>query len=311
MSQQITSNIIMIRPIGFDLNEQTLASNAFQQQEKNNTAADIQQHALAEFDNFVELLRQHKVNVIVYQDTPEPFTPDSIFPNNWVSFHADGTVYLYPMQAPNRRQERRPDIISDLKNNQSFEVAAITNLTAHEHKDRFLEGTGSLILDRVNHIAYACLSPRTHAEVLTNWAALANYQLVIFHALDKDQKPIYHTNVVMCVGDTFAVVCLDCISTLEEKQNLQTILADTGHEIIPISIEQLHHFAGNMLQVRNTKGERILVMSQQAANSLSADQINRLQQLNDFILTPALPTIEKYGGGSARCMMAEVFLPKI
>jgi hypothetical protein len=298
----------MIRPVRFGFNEQTAESNAFQNQEAAALLKDVAQNqALREFDAMVEKLRSLGVDVIVVDDTPEPHTPDSIFPNNWISFHRDGTICLYPMQAENRRLERSMDLINGLED--GFLIDNIVDLTSHESDGKFLEGTGSMVLDRENRIAYACLSPRTSEEVLQDFAERMGYQIAAFRALDAHGKEIYHTNVVMSVGDRFAVVCLECIPDRNERELVWNTLEKSGKEVVPITLEQLNHFAGNMLQVVTHSGDSLLVMSAQAYHSLSNDQISKLQ-LYAQLVPCELDTIETNGGGSARCMMAEVFLPE-
>jgi hypothetical protein len=301
---QTTNHILMIRPVDFKFNEQTAGNNKFQIA---STQDDVQTQALKEFDGFVELLRQNDVDVTVIDDTLQPETPDSIFPNNWVSFHEDGSVYLYPMFSENRRLERRKEILDELK--LKFEVNHISDLSFYEMQHAFLEGTGSMVLDRNNKIAYACLGVRTDQEVLNNFCMLTGYEPVSFQAVDGSNFPIYHTNVMMCIGDRFAVICLDSISDPEEKLNVSVSLTSSGKEIIEISLEQMNHFAGNMLQVSNQENESLLVMSEQAYLSLHHDQITALEKYCKIIYAP-LYTIEKNGGGSARCMLAEVHLPE-
>ncbi|SDF65219.1 hypothetical protein SAMN05421827_10198 [Pedobacter terrae] len=293
----------MIRPIDFKFNEQTAANNKFQVASE---TQDVQAQALKEFDGFVDLLRQNDVDVTVVDDTLQPETPDSIFPNNWVSFHDDGSVYLYPMFSENRRLERRKEILEGLKTR--FELSHISDLSFYEMQYAFLEGTGSMVLDRTNKIAYACLSVRTDEEVLNNFCMLSGYKPVVFQAVDSDNFPIYHTNVMMCIGDRFAVVCLDSISDAEERLQVNISLKGSGKEIIEISLEQMNKFAGNMLQVSNTAGESLLVMSEQGYLSLNSEQVEALEQYSRIIYAP-LYTIEKNGGGSARCMLAEIHLP--
>lgn len=293
----------MIRPVDFKFNEQTAANNKFQVASE---MQDVQAQALIEFDGFVELLRQNDVDVTVIDDTLQPETPDSIFPNNWVSFHEDGSVYLYPMFSENRRLERRKEILESLKTR--FELNHISDLSFYEMQYAFLEGTGSMVLDRTNKMAYACLSVRTDEEVLNNFCMLSGYEPVIFQAVDSDNFPIYHTNVMMCIGDRFAVVCLDSIRDAEERLRVSISLKGSSKEIIEISLEQMNKFAGNMLQVSNTAGESLLVMSEQAYLSLNPKQIETLERYSRIIYAP-LYTIEKNGGGSARCMLAEIHLP--
>ncbi|MFT3946470.1 MAG: arginine deiminase-related protein [Agriterribacter sp.] len=295
-----TSHILMIQPVNFSFNAETAGNNTFQVEGKTDNA---QQKALEEFEYFVSLLRQHHIDVTIVKDTSFPYTPDSIFPNNWISFHED-TVCLYPMYAPNRRFERKPALLQMLKNKYSIEK--IINLTHYEEKNKFLEGTGSMVLDRENRIAYACLSPRTNLDVLDDFCRQMKYLPVVFNALDKNNTPIYHTNVMMCVADKYVVVCLESIRSRAQKDSLKSTINMTGKKIIPITINQMNHFAGNMLQVKNTKGEQFLVMSSQAYHSLTNKQIKALQIFNPIIHAP-LNIIETNGGGSARCMMAEIF----
>jgi hypothetical protein len=251
-------------------------------------------------------LRNLGVDVTVIEDTPEPHTPDAIFPNNWVSFHANGTVCLYPMYAPNRRLERREDIIVQLQ--KKFKVSHTMDFTSYEAAQQFLEGTGSMVLDRINKIAYACLSPRTNPEILEEFATKMGYRVVSFTSTDEKGTQIYHTNVVMSVGDRFAVICTETIIDDAERAHVLQTLKQTGKDVIEISMEQLKRFAGNMLQVQNKSGESILVMSTQAYRSLLPQQLKTLEKYNQMFYTD-LYTIESNGGGSARCMMAEVHLP--
>lgn len=302
---QTTSHILMIRPVDFKFNTQTASNNMFQQE--SDQADEVQMHALVEFDNFVSILKENGVDVTVIDDTLEPETPDSIFPNNWVSFHEDGSVYLYPMFSENRRQERRADILENLKDN--FELSHVTDLSFFEKQVLYLEGTGSMVLDRENRIAYACLSVRTDEEVLNNFCMLSGYQSITFQAVDSTNFPIYHTNVMMCIADQYAVVCLESIKNFSEKENVIASLEDSGKKIIEISLSQMNSFAGNMLQVENSNGDKLLVMSQQAFQSLNKSQIATLSSFNRIIYAP-IPTIEQSGGGSARCMMAEIHLPR-
>ncbi|TXJ29523.1 MAG: amidinotransferase [Chitinophagaceae bacterium] len=302
---QTTSHILMIRPVSFVYNEETAVNNAFQSASEE-TTANVQQKALQEFDDFVALLRSNGVDVTVVEDTPVPHTPDSIFPNNWVSFHSNGTVLLYPMFAVNRRAERKPHVLDKIK--QRFAITEMIDLSGFESENIFLEGTGSMVLDRDNRIAYACLSPRTDEKVLNEFCRRMQYSAVLFEATDGNGQAIYHTNVMMCVADRYIVICLESIASPEEQQRVTDAIARTGKTIIPITLKQMNHFAGNMLQVENNKGEKLLVMSTQAFESLTEDQVNTLSSFNR-ILHSSLTTIESNGGGSARCMMAEVHLP--
>lgn len=307
MQSQATSRILMIRPIEFGFNPETAASNAFQDSE---LAAQIkgtpQVNARREFDEMARQLRAAGVELIEYEDTAEQYTPDSIFPNNWVSFHASGTVVLYPMQAENRRQERRQDIIDDLAKN--FHVSRIIDLTYFEEEGKFLEGTGSLVLDRMYRVAFACLSPRTHPDVLAEFSKQTGYRTVSFHATDAGGQAIYHTNVMMCITETAAIVCLAAITDPDERIMVRQELEKIGKRIFDISLEQMANFAGNMLLVRTVRGQKVLVMSTRAYNSLTPNQSS---QLNEYatLLHYNLEAIEANGGGSARCMMAEVHLP--
>lgn len=299
---QTTSNLLMIKPVRFDFNAETAVNNSFQQASADQ---EVSEKAAAEFDRFVSVLSHAGVQVIVVEDTPEPHTPDSVFPNNWISFHTDGTIFLYPMFAVNRRLERKPHVLSAIT--EKFRVENTIDLSAYEQEQLFLEGTGSMVLDRENKIAYACLSPRTDIQVLNDWCNKAGFRPVAFTSVDSKGDPIYHTNVMMCIADRFAVICLDSIPNETEKHNVIKTLQDTKKEIIEISFDQMNRFAGNMLQVQNTKGDRYLVMSSQAYNSLTSEQIKRIENYNP-ILHSDITTIETNGGGSARCMMAEVFL---
>ena len=294
----------MIRPVNFGFNEETSASNAFQN--RNADKNGVNERAQREFDGMVNTLRENGVDVTVIEDTPEPYTPDSVFPNNWVSFHADGNIFLYPMQAENRRLERREDIIAQLED--CFKVGHIIDLSRFERENKFLEGTGSMVLDRQNKIAYACISPRTNREVLNLFCEQAGYTAVSFDATDEHGKAIYHTNVLMCIGSKFAVICLDSIPNPHEKVVVTESLKSTQKEIVGISFVQMNHFAGNMLEVKNTKGETLIVMSQNAYNALFEEQKSILQKYGKLVYAD-INTIDTNGGGSARCMMAEVHLP--
>ena len=301
---QSTSNILMIRPVSFGFNEQTAESNAFQNRDADQQA--VQDKALAEFDRFVKTLEHAGVQVTVVNDTPQPHTPDSIFPNNWVSFHGDGTIFLYPMQAENRRLERREDIITGLED--KFKVGHVIDLSRFEADHRFLEGTGSMVLDRENKIAYACLSPRTDKQVLDLFCEQAGYKAISFDAADEHGKAIYHTNVLMCVGSKFAVICADSIPNPHERIVVLDSLKSNQKEVITISFEQMNHFAGNMLEVKNNKGETLIVMSKNAYEALNSQQKTTLEKYGSLVYAD-INTIETNGGGSARCMMAEVHLP--
>lgn len=300
---QNTSYIMMIRPAKFGFNAETAVNNHFQQSSLDSQVAE---KALAEFDQFVTLLRANGINITVVQDSPLPYTPDSIFPNNWISFHSDGTIVLYPMFAKNRRLERKPAVLEQVS--QKFLIQQTIDFTQQEERGLYLEGTGSMVLDRDHHLAYACLSERTHENLLEQFCTELGYESVVFSALDMQGAPIYHTNVMMCVADRYVVICLDSIATDLEREMLQTQIQATGKTIIPISLEQMNHFAGNMLQVKNQENEKFLIMSSQAFHSLNEEQVLQLETFNQILHAP-IPTIESNGGGSARCMMAEVFLP--
>jgi hypothetical protein len=275
MTNQSTSNILMIRPVAFGFNTQTAQSNAFQNRDADQQL--VQQKAQQEFDAFVAILKSNSVNVTVVNDTIEPHTPDSIFPNNWVSFHDNGDIFLYPMQAENRRLERREDIIRQLEEN--FKANHVIDLSRFELKDQFLEGTGSMVLDRENKIAYACLSPRTNTEVLKAFCEYTGYKAITFNAFDQRGQAIYHTNVLMAIGSRFAVICLDSITNTQEKETVIASLKETRKEIIEITFEQMNSFAGNMLEVKNTAGETLIVMSQTAYQALIDEQQNCIREV--------------------------------
>ncbi len=308
MQSQTTSRILMIRPVRFGFNEQTADSNAFQDSTVAEQTRDTAQgEARREFEEMTRQLSAAGVNIMIYDDTLDPYTPDSIFPNNWVSFHASGTVVLYPMQAENRRLERRKDIIDNLA--QRFHVARVVDLTHFEQEGKYLEGTGSMVLDRMHRVAFACLSPRTHPDVLAEFSRQTGYRIVSFYAADEGGKAVYHTNVLMCIGDTFALVCLAAIPDPDERLLVRQELVKLNKAIIEITLDQMNHFAGNMLQVSTKRKQRLLVMSSAAYQSLTPRQVN---QLEDFAAPMHfdLSMIEANGGGSARCMMAEVHLPR-
>jgi hypothetical protein len=297
----------MIRPVRFGFNEQTASSNTFQDTSLAGQPIERSQaNAQREFDEMVRQLRASGVDVMVYDDTADPHTPDSIFPNNWVSFHYSGTVVLYPMQAENRRLERRQDIIDDLS--QHFHVSKVVDLTTFENEGKYLEGTGSLVLDRMNRVAFACLSPRTNADVLTEFSNRTGYKTISFRAVDDTGSAVYHTNVLMSIGDTFAVICLQAIQDLDERLMVRQELERLGKRVIEITPEQMNAFAGNMLLVSTIKGQKLLVMSKQAHQSLTDKQIDVLDDYATLQIFD-LSTIEANGGGSARCMMTEVHLP--
>jgi len=306
---QYTSNILMIRPASFRMNEETAVNNYFQSETQLDPRMVVGA-AQREFDEFVALLRANGVNVIVVEDIKENDTPDALFPNNWISMHEDGKVGLYPMFAENRRRERREDILDMLEEN-GFEINEVIDYSSAEKEEVFLEGTGSLILDRENGVAYCALSNRANEELLIEFCEDFEYTPVIFGAYqsaDNKRLPIYHTNVMMCVADRFAVICLDSIDDKKERKAVKEQLKTNGKTIIAITEKQMHEFAGNMLQVKATNGPA-LVMSDRAYRSLQPDQIKTLESFGP-IIHPKLDIIETCGGGSARCMMAEIFLPQ-
>ena len=302
-TMQTTSHLLMIQPVSFGYNAETAVNNAFQVK---SNEANIQQKALTEFNDFVDVLRSNGVDVTVVADTLVPHTPDSIFPNNWVSFHHDGTMLLYPMFAVNRRAERKEHVVDTIT--KKFSVAKKIDLSTYENENLFLEGTGSLVLDRDNHIAYACLSPRTNERVLADFCSRMGYKPVVFNATDGNKQPIYHTNVLMCVADRYVVICIESIADPEQQRMVADTIQASRKKLIAITLHQVNHFAGNMLQVENKDGEKLLVMSTQAYDALTNDQVEELSKFNRIIHSP-LTTIETNGGGSARCMMAEVHLP--
>ncbi|MDX2134716.1 MAG: arginine deiminase-related protein [Saprospiraceae bacterium] len=308
MRQQTTPCILMIRPARFAFNEETAANNAFQQRAGGLTADAIRKRAAQEFDALVARLREAGVQVIVAPDSARPPKPDAVFPNNWVTFHQEGFVITYPMYAPSRRKERRRSVI-DTVLNAGFKAGKRINLEFNEKIGRFLEGTGSIIFDHRHRLAYACLSPRTDAALLQELCDHLAYEPVVFSARDAKGQDIYHTNVMMAMGETFVVICLDSVRDPDERQMLLAHFQQTGKEVVDITLDQMNHFAGNMLQVRNTRGETILVMSEQAYRSLTPAQVSALEK-HTRLLYSSLDTIETFGGGSARCMMAEVFLPQ-
>lgn len=305
---QLASAVLMIRPVRFESNPDTAASNKFQG--KNLSSPEQQQlDAAREFDGLRAALESNGIQVIQINDTEEPHTPDAIFPNNWVSFHADGTVVLYPMEAPNRRTERRADIIDALSSEFGFQVREVLDLSAHENEGQYLEGTGSLVLDRANRIAYACLSSRTHLEALGDFAQRMDYKVVAFDAVDRDGAAIYHTNVLMNVGEELAVICDEAIPRQDQREAVATSLRDTGHDVIRLSYDQMDAFAGNMLELRSASGERVIAMSEQARQSLTEAQLDRIEA-NAKIVSAPIDRIESSAGGSVRCMLAEVHLPR-
>lgn len=298
---QTASNVLMVRPANFGFNAQTAENNYFQQK---TVRQDVHAFAAEEFDRYVQLLRDHRIEVVVIQDTLDPHTPDSIFPNNWFSTHETGELVLYPMFAPNRRQERKPAVLDYLK--KTCKPERIIDLTHYEQENEFLEGTGSMVIDHKQKIVYACRSERTSETVLKDFCDQMNFNYILFDAFDSIGHPIYHTNVMLTIGEKLAVICSSAIENPKERNIILSRLQDTGKEIIDITKEQVNRFAGNMLEVRNSENESFLIMSGSAKKSLLPGQINRLSAYTT-ILAPELIVIETNGGGSARCMLAEIF----
>ena len=312
MNLQTTNTILMVRPYAFGYNCQTAINNHYQNENSKLSFEEINANAQLEFDNFVELLSSKGINVIVFQDDNIHETPDSIFPNNWVSFHCNGDIALYPMFAPNRRLERREDVLNFIES-KGFIINNIVDYSSAESSGVFLEGTGSIVLDRTNRKAYCAISERSDEDLLIEFCEDFEYTPVIFNAfqsVNNERKLIYHTNVMMCVANDFAIVCLDSVDDISQKKNLVNHLKNDGKQIIEISENQLNYFAGNMLQVTDNCGSLMLVMSSSAFNSLTTSQIKSINKFAEIIHSP-LDCIETLGGGSARCMMAEIFLPNL
>ena len=312
MSQQSTSTLLMVKPHGFDYNAQTAEDNHFQTGGTALSSSEITRQALDEFEPFVKEINAKGISVIVYDDIATKATPDAIFPNNWFSTHNDGTVYLYPMFAPNRRKERRQEVLDLLTREHGFSIDRIMDWSKNEDIGLFLEGTGSMILDRPNKIIYAALSERTSEELLKQYAQEIDYALVTFksyHNAKKKEVLIYHTNVMRCVAQDYAVVCLECITDLTERKAVMDSLKKTNKAIVELSLGQVDHFAGNMLEAKNKANESFLIMSSKAYKAMNQSQIAQIQQYSQIIHAP-LTTIENYGGGSARCMLAEIFLTR-
>ena len=299
----------MVRPASFGWNPQTAASNRFQAAAVG-TSGTAGRSAVAEFDSVVAALRAAGVTVHVGDDRPEPACPDAVFPNNWVSLHADGTVVLYPMLAPCRRDERRLDLVAALERQGGYRVERLLDLTHHELQGRFLEGTGSVVFDHVGRVAYACLSPRTDAGVLDELCAELDYTPFAFRAVDRNGAPVYHTNVLLAIGTDFALVCAPAVAA-DERDALLERLARDGRRVIVIDHGQLGEFAANVLELRAADGARVLAASQRALASLSPQARAALESCVDRIVALPVPTIEALGGGSVRCMLAEVFLPRL
>jgi hypothetical protein len=313
---QSAAAVLMVRPACFGFNPQTAPSNAFQvlpaealpAEAASSERRNLAELALREFDALAERLMRAGVEVIAVEDTVEPAKPDAIFPNNWVSFHRDGTVVLYPMLAPNRRLERREDVVRQVIRAGSFRASRTLDLSGHEERQQYLEGTGSLVLDRTNRVAYANLSPRTDLDVLGDFAQQLDYDLVSFEAVDGNGRPIYHTNVMMAIGSRFAVVCADSIVEMRQRDGVYARLRADGHEIVDISSEQMRAFAGNMLELGPSRGS-VIAMSSTAWNSLAPAQRRALEK-HGSVVAADIPVIERHGGGGVRCMLAEVHLPR-
>ena len=297
----------MVRPAAFGANEETAATNFFQSTDTKTDPQSIQQAALKEFDNMVELLRQHEINVLVIDDTPTPVKPSAVFPNNWLSTSPEGIISVFPLYAPNRRAEKRDDILKMLA--EKFVVKDLQDWSEFEVEGKFLEGTGSMVIDHENKVIYTCYSPRTDISVLEKFANANKYRAIIFFAVDNNGHPVYHTNVMMTLGENFAILCEEAIEEEWELIAVRQLLESSGHEVIRITKDQMHSFAGNMLQVKNSKGEKFLLMSQTAFDSLTEDQKEELSARSKLLPIP-IPVIEKTEGGSVRCMIAEIFLEK-
>ncbi len=303
--KQSTNHIFLVRPAHFGYNSQTANSNAFQTQ-IDASDEDIKERSIKEFDNYIKILRSHQITVHVVQDTENPVKPDAIFPNNWGSFHHDGTVILYPMEAENRRFEKRKDILDRFK--ESFVINNIIDLSHYEQEGKFCEGTGSIIFDHINKIAYAALSSRTNIEVVNFVCKTLNYKPITFTAYDTNDIPIYHTNVMMCVSEKFAVLCLESIKDKNERKSIINALEKTGHDIIDITQSQVKRFVGNLLSIQNKNGKEYLIISRSAYHTLTSAQLNMLSRYCE-LLPVNIETIETIGGGSVRCMISEIFLP--
>src|SRR6185503_8031753 len=287
---QITDTILMVRPAAFGPNEETSSTNFFQSSPGHLDRSEIQRSALNEFNNMVDLLKKHDINVLVIDDTPTPIKPSAIFPNNWISTSPEGIVSVFPMYAANRRAEKRDDILKILA--EKFIVKDLQDWSEFEAEGKFLEGTGSMVIDHENKVIYTCYSPRTDISILEKFANANNYRAIIFLAIDKNGQPVYHTNVMMMLGDVFAILCEEAIEEEWELIAVRQLLESTGHTIIAINREQMHAFAGNMLQVKNKKGEKFLVLSQTAFDSLEKEQLNMLEAYAKLLPVP-VPTIEE------------------
>lgn len=303
--QQSAPSVFMVRPAHFGFNEQTADSNVFQHQPE--LGIDLSQKALLEFDAAVENLRKAGALITIFEDEAGTVCPDAVFPNNWISTHADGTVILYPMFTPNRRLERRADIVAALQ--EHYQVSRILDLSSNEQQGTILEGTGSIVFDHDARKAYACLSPRTHESLLLELSDLINYEPVAFHSTDKKGKEVYHTNVIMGIASSYAIVCLESITREQERTNIVTQLNAAGKEVIDISWEQTLHFCGNILELEDQHGSSLLALSAKAFAAFTTNQISRIEKYSNLVPLE-IPTIETIGGGSVRCMIAQNFLPR-
>jgi len=310
-NSQITDSVLMIKPISFNYNSETAVNNYYQTPSKEISHEIIQEEALKEFNAFIDILYSRKIGVVVVEDTLKPITPDSVFPNNWISFHQNGSVAIYPMFARNRRAERREDILKTLEDH-GFYIKKLFDYSKYENMERFLEGTGSMILDRINKKVYCAISPRADYLLLTRFCNDFEYTPVIFKAyqwVDGERLPIYHTNVLMALGEEFAIICSEAIDDVRERETVITSLISDKKAVVDISEDQVESFAGNALQLKNKEGRKFLIISESAKNSLSESQIDIIERSSE-IISVDISTIQKYGGGSVRCMMAEIFLPK-
>lgn len=295
---------MLVWPASFGFNEETAVNNAFQ--DVNAFQQDTLTKARTEFDQFNTILTEHGVNTIVIKDLREPIKPDAIFPNNWISFHPDRRVILYPMYAKNRRLERRPEILDQVRT--SFEIKEVIDLSHHEAQGKFLEGTGSMIFDHLNRKAYACLSPRTDLSLFQEVCGLLDYEPIPFHSVGDTGHDVYHTNVMMALGTGYVVICMESIPKKTDREFLLTHFQQSNLEVIELSLQQMNGFAGNMLEVLGTNNKRLIICSQRAFDSLTEQQRQQFNQYGQLV-SAAVPTIESVGGGSVRCMMAEIFLP--
>lgn len=308
MGQQLASSVLMIRPASFRYNEETAVNNYFQKESNALNDAIILQNAKREFDEFVAILKSNHIHVVVVNDLKENDTPDALFPNNWISFHENGKAIIYPMFAQNRRREKRSDIF-DILNQNGFKFALLKDYSSFEKKNQFLEGTGSMVLDRTNKIAYCCISERANEALFLTFCKNHSFTPMFFSGMQKVNSswmPIYHTNVLMAISNHFVVICLDAIQDKSKKTALLNQFQRTNKEVIPISIEQMNSFAGNMLGLKSTNGDELLVLSKSAFESLNSSQITKLEHYAKLVVAD-LNTIETFGGGSARCMLAELF----